>query len=108
MTPVKKFGTESDGKLRRSNLERQHVCVCYNWFLHLQAFSFLFAVCQLALAVFCNSFNRRMLMHLSIVLQKTLDSVMENLLQHLPYINVFSTGNLLKQKEPMCLIVSFR
>ncbi|WRX08322.1 IQ motif [Theobroma cacao] len=24
VTPVKKFGTESDGKLRRSNLERQH------------------------------------------------------------------------------------
>ncbi|XP_014632183.2 myosin-8 [Glycine max] len=26
VTPVKKFGTESDGKLRRSFIERQHVC----------------------------------------------------------------------------------
>lgn len=44
----------------------------------------------------------------SIVLQKTLDIVMESLLQHLQYINVFSIGNLLKLKGLVCLIVSFR
>ena len=38
-TPVKKFGTESDSKFRRSLVERQHVCVYRNhYFLHLTIF----------------------------------------------------------------------
>lgn len=66
-----------------------------------------FFFCSVSI-IFCHSFNRRMLMHWWIAFQKTLDSVKGNLLQHLPYINVFSTGNLLKQKGPVCLIVLFR
>jgi hypothetical protein len=51
---------------------------------------------------------RGVLIHLSTVLVKILGSIMESLLLHLPYTNVFSTGNHLKLKNLVYLIALSR
>lgn len=74
-------------------------CLCFNFFKSVGWLFLIFEIC------FC---YRRTLMLLLAVSWKTLGSVKGNLLQHLPSTNVFSTGNLLKLKGLVYLIVSSR